>query len=381
MTRIEQKRRNGRRQWFPDATDKSWNDWRWQLGHRLTDISELTGLLDLSPEDRTLFNERHAEIRAAATPYYLSLADPDDRNDPVLRQVVPDSREFEKAPGDMDDPLGEEADTPVKGVVHKYADRALLMTTNFCPVYCRHCTRRRKWTENENARSPGEIEAMLDYVAGRSEIRDVLVSGGEPLTLPIELLRKLLDGLSSIRHVEIVRIATRCPVVLPQRFDDELLDLFSEHLPLWLVTHFNHPKEVTQESAAACRKILRAGVPIANQTVLLKGINDDAETMMELCRGLLRMGVKPYYLFQCDPVRGTSRFRTSPFKGVEIIEAMRGRISGLAIPTFAVDTEGGGKVPMAPDSVVEVSPRELVLRNYEGKLFRYPMPGKKEGRS
>jgi len=378
MARIEQERLNGRQLWFPDVTDERWNDWRWQLGHRLTDISELAGLLDPSPEDRALLNERNAEMRVATTPYYLSLADPADRNDPVLRQVVPDLREFKKAPGDREDPLGEEADTPVKGVVHKYADRALLMTTNFCPVYCRHCTRRRKWKEDENARSPGEIEVMLDYVAGRSEIRDVLISGGEPLALPTTILKRLLDGLVSIRHVEIVRIATRCPVVLPQRFDDELLRLFSERLPLWLVTHFNHPKELTPESAAACRKILKSGVPIANQTVLLKGINDDAETMMDLCRGLLRMGVKPYYLFQCDPVAGTSHFRTSPFRGVEIIAAMRGRVSGLAIPTFAVDTEGGGKVPMAPDGVVEVSPRELVLRNYEEKLFRYPMPGKEE---
>lgn len=378
MTRIEQERLNVRRQWFPDATDEKWNDWRWQLGHRLTDVGELTGLLDLSPEDRTLLNERNAEIRAAATPYYLSLADPADRNDPILRQVVPDSREFEKAPGDRDDPLGEEADTPVKGVVHKYADRVLFITTDFCPVYCRHCTRRRKWRDGEGAVGPAEADAMLEYVAGRSEVRDVLISGGEPLTLPIPILKRLLDGLASIRHVEIVRIATRCPVVLPQRFDDELLQLFSEHLPLWLVTHFNHPKELTPESAAACRKILKSGVPIANQTVLLRGINDDAETMKDLCRGLLGMGVKPYYLFQCDPVRGTSHFRTSPFRGVEIIAAMRGRVSGLAIPTFAVDTEGGGKVPMAPDSVAEVSPRELILRNYEEKLFRYPMLEKEE---
>jgi lysine 2,3-aminomutase len=263
---------------------------------------------------------------------------------------------------------------PVDGIVHKYPDRVLFLATNMCPVYCRHCTRRREWQGGEAPRSRHQLEAMIAYIARTPSVRDVIISGGDPLSLPIATLEFCLSEIGKIEHVEIIRIHTRYPVVLPQRIDDDLASLLSRYAPIWMNTHFNHPREITREAAAACRRILRAGVPLNNQTVLMRGVNDDARTITALCHGLLKIGVRPYYLFHCDPVNGAEHLRTSVWKGVEIIEKMRGHTSGLAIPTYAVDTEGGGKVPINPDYILSATEDTLVLRNFEGVVFNYGNP-------
>jgi lysine 2,3-aminomutase len=275
----------------------------------------------------------------------------------------------------MEDPLAESEHSVVPGLVHRYPDRVLMVLTDICPMLCRHCTRKREWRHGGWVRTPAEVETMLGYIREHTEVRDVILSGGDPLTLSTQRLEEVLSAVRRIPHVEIIRIGTRVPVVLPQRVDDELCNMLSKYGPIWLNTHFNHPRELTPEAGAAVDKLLRAGVPVNNQSVLLKGVNDSVETQLKLCQGLLRIKVRPYYLFQCDDVTGTEHFWTPVETGVNIIKGMRGFTSGLAIPTYVIDLpNGGGKIPVGPDYILERTPEELTVRNYQGKIIHYANP-------
>ncbi len=375
----------GRAQFFPEATDAEWNDWRWQYRNRVRDLDVLSRLLPLTAAEYKQLKLLGPRLHLGIPPYYLSLIDPQDPDDPVRRQAVPSPAEFLPQHPGLVDPLAEDNHMAVEGLVHKYPDRALFIATNMCPMYCRHCTRRREWDEGEKPKNRGQLDRMIGYIRETPQIRDVIFSGGDPLSLPLSVLDYCLSELRKIPHVEIIRIGTRYPVVLPQRITQDLTNLLSRHLPLWVHTHFNHPNEITPESSEACRRIQRAGVPMNNQSVLLRGVNDSAETMLRLCHGLLRIGVRPYYLFQCDPVRGAEHLRTSVWTGVEILEKMRGHTSGFAVPTFVVDTEGGGKIPLGPTYHLYSTEDALVLRNYEGRIFQYrnpaPPPPRKQRRA
>jgi len=365
---------NGRRL-FRHVAPELWNDWRWQFRNRITSIDELVPLIPLSAEKRARLKLVTAKYPLSLTPYYLSLINLDDPDDPISKQSVPSFEEIALGSTGREDPLEEQRDSAVSGLVHRYPDRVLMVLTNLCPMLCRHCTRKREWRHGGWVRSPVEIEAMLDYIRGHKTVRDVILSGGDPLTLSTRHLEAVISRLRQIEHVEIIRIGTRYPVVLPQRIDDELCAMLSKYGPLWVNTHFNHPNEITPEAALACDKLLRSGVPVNNQSVLLRGVNDTVETQMRLCQGLLRIKVRPYYLFQCDEVQGTEHFRTPVGTGIRIIEAMRGHTSGLAIPTFCVDLSGGGgKVPLQPNYVLLQTEDELVLRNYQGRVFHYRNP-------
>jgi len=354
-----------------------WNDWKWQFRNRITDIDQLTQFIPLPLEEQTNLKLVTMRYPLSVTPYYLSLIDPDDPGDPIRKQAIPSILEMTMASLGAEDPLGEKEDSVVPGLVHRYPDRVLMVLTDICPMLCRHCTRKREWQHGRWVRTNNEIEAMLEYLRRNDSIRDVIISGGDPLTLSTSHLESIISKVRSIRHVEIIRIGTRFPVVLPQRIDSELCAMLSKYSPIWLNTHFNHPREITLEAAEACDRLLRSGIPINNQSVLLRGVNDTVETMLRLCQDLLRIKVRPYYLFQCDEVQGTEHLRTPVEVGIKIIEGMRGYTSGLAVPTFVVDLpHGGGKVPLQPDYVVSQTENELVLRNYEGRLFHYRNPKK-----
>jgi lysine 2,3-aminomutase len=309
------------------------------------------------------------------TPYYLSLINPDDPDDPIRKQAIPSVLEITMGVMGEEDPLEEREHSVVPGLVHRYPDRVLMVLTDICPMLCRHCTRKREWRNGGWVRSQAEVEAMLDYIRNHKYVRDVIISGGDPLTLSTQHLESIISQVRKIPHVEIIRIGTRFPVVLPQRIDDELCAMLSKYGPIWLNTHFNHYREITPEAAAACDRLLRAGVPVNNQTVLLRGVNDTVEAQTRLCHGLLRIKVRPYYLFQCDEVEGTEHLRTPVEDGLRIVEGMRGHTSGLACPTYVIDLPGGGgKVPLQPDYILEQSGDELLIRNYEGRQFRYRNP-------
>jgi lysine 2,3-aminomutase len=311
----------------------------------------------------------------AITPHYLSLINLNDPDDPVRKQAVPSYLEISMGKMGIEDPLAEKEDSAVPGLVHRYSDRALMVLTDICPMLCRHCTRKREWRHGGWVRPDNEVEAMLEYLRRHDEVRDVIISGGDPLTLSTQHLESIISRVRAIKHIEIIRIGSRFPVVLPQRIDAELCNMLSKYGPIWLNTHFNHPNEITPESARACDMLLRAGVPVNNQCVLLRGINDNLETQLKLCQGLLKIKVRPYYLFQCDEVQGTEHLRTPIETGIKIMEGMRGHTSGLAIPLFVVDlSQGGGKVPLLPNYIVSRNETELVLKNYQGRKFRYRNP-------
>lgn len=350
-------------------------DWRRQLKNSLTDINRLSEVFNLDSNEIESLKGIIFRYPFAITPYYLSLIDKRDPKDPARMQCVPSLQEGELFFEMQDDPLGEEKDSVLPGLIHRYPDRALITLTNMCPVYCRHCTRKREWCRGEWVRSEQELENIYGYISERKGIRDVILSGGDPLILSTPKVKEVLRRLREIPHIEIIRIGTRCPVVLPQRIDDELVNALRRYRPIWVNTQFNHPNEITRESKEACERILCAGIPVNNQSVLLKGINDNVEIMTKLCRGLLKIGVRPYYLFQCDPVRGTCHFRTSVEKGLEIIKGMIGFTSGLCVPTFVVDgLEGHGKVPLQPNYVVSEEKGYIRLKGYKGEVFRYYNP-------
>jgi len=358
-----------------DVPDHLWNDWKWQSQNAIRSVRQLKGLITFSPEEMDAIGSLESEYKAAIPPYYFSLINPDDPDDPIRLQSVPSPLERTNPSGyELVDPLEEDKDSPVPGLTHRYPDRALIVTTHVCSMYCRFCTRKRATMVRGGWESISRNdERMVEYIRDHSEIRDVIVSGGDPLTLPISKLRYFLENIAAIPHVDVIRIGTRVPVTLPQRlFDQSLIDLLSSVGKVWIQTHFNHPREITSESARVCMSLLKAGIPVNNHTVLLRGVNDSLDTIRKLMRGLLRIKVRPYYIFHCDPVIGAGHFRTSIWKGMEIMEGLRGHMSGLGIPTYVVDSpHGGGKVPVMPNYVVSASDDAVVLRNYEGMLVRY----------
>lgn len=364
-----------RRGLWPDVPDSHWEDWQWQMANRLGTFEQLRSLLNLTPYQSQRFKTLLKTFHYSITPYYLSLIDWNDPGDPVRLQCVPDLREMDLKIVGNSDPLEEEEDMQVPGLVHRYPDRVLAIVTGMCTMYCRHCTRKRIWHEGEWMRSRKELEMMAAYVRRTPAVREVVISGGDPLIMNMELLDWFMGELRSIPHVEVLRIGTRVPVVLPMRVTEDLAQMLKKHRPLWINTQFNHAREVTPEAAAACDRLLTAGIPVSNQSVLLRGINDSTQAMKELCHALQRIMVRPYYLYQCDPVVGVEHFRTSIWKGIEIIESLRGHTGGLCIPSFVVDAPGGGgKIPLQPFYLLSAGDGEVMLRNYEGMIIRYFNP-------
>src|SRR5271154_6721217 len=360
---------------WADVPDHQWDDWRWQSQNAVRSVRQLRNLLSFTDEELEAIGRLESEYKLAIPPYYFPLINPADRNDPIRRQSVPSPLEAQNPSGyELEDPLEEDKDSPVPGLTHRYPDRALIVTTHVCTMYCRFCTRKRATMVRGGWDAISRNDRrMVDYVAAHPEIRDVIVSGGDPLTLPTAKLRFFLDNLAKIPHVDVIRIGTRVPVTLPQKlYDQELIDLLASSGKVWIQTHFNHPREVTPEAARVCNALLRGGMPINNHIVLMKGVNVSLDPMRSLLRALLRIKVRPYCLFHCDPVIGAGHFRTSVWKGMEIMEGLRGHMSGLGIPTYVVDSpHGGGKIPLMPNYLVSASDDAVVLRNYEGMLIRY----------
>ena len=349
------------------------NSWKWQLANRITTADELAKLIKLSPAEKADIEKSLELFRMAITPYYASLMDKDDPRCPIRMQMIPSSSERVRGEFDLDDPLGEVKYNPAPNVVRRYPDRALLLVTMQCASYCRHCTRRRVVGSTDCTISKEQLQKALEYIRKTSEIRDVLISGGDPLIMETNVLEEIIAAVRAIPHVEVIRIGTRVPVMLPMRIDRELTDMLRKYHPVWVNTHFNHPKELTREAMEACEKLVDAGIPVGNQTVLLKGINDDAEILKKLFLGLVKHRVRPYYLFQCDLSVGISHFRTPVEKGIEIMHSLTSSISGYAVPKYAIDLPvGGGKVTLGYNYVVSKEDKELVLENYLGKLYRYP---------
>jgi lysine 2,3-aminomutase len=360
---------------FADVSQEQWNDWRWQSQNAFRDVASLRKVVSIGDEELAAMAPSLRTFRMAVTPYYAALIDESDDEDPVRAQAIPSALEVRPDPFDINDPLHEEGDSPVPGLTHRYHDRVLLLVTSVCAMYCRHCTRRRIVGHEDAHLSSGVISRAIDYIRDHREIRDVLVSGGDPLTLPDERLEEILAGLYSIDHVEIIRIGSRTPVVLPQRITPELVNMLRKYHPLYFNTHFNHYREITRESARACEMLADAGISLGNQSVLLKGVNDCPRIMKKLSHELLKIRVKPHYISQCDLTRGLSHFRTSISKGVQIIESLRGHTTGFGVPTFVVDAPGGGgKIPVMPNYVLSESDRHTVLRNHEGVITTYTQP-------
>lgn len=356
-------------------TSEEWQDWRWQQRRRFRFINQLEGIINVSAGERTAFEKSTAMFNMGITPYYASLMDADDPACPIRLQSVPQMGELDILSTDLEDPLAEERDMPVPGITHRYPDRVLFYTTHNCPVYCRHCTRKRKVADPSTMTAKEQIEIAFDYIAKTPSIRDIVISGGDPLSLSDERLDYILTRLRAIPHVEIFRMGTRNLVTLPQRVTDDFVSMLKRHQPVFVNTHFNHPKECTAEALDACRKLADAGCVMGNQMVLLKGVNDDYRIVKELNHRLLLMRVRPYYIYQCDLSQGISHFRTPIRVGLEIMEKLRGHTSGLAVPTFVVDAPGGGgKIPMLPKYVVSHEGKELVLRNFRNETFSYFEP-------
>ncbi|MHB8419343.1 MAG: KamA family radical SAM protein [Myxococcales bacterium] len=365
----------GRGRAWQDVSEHDWNDWRWQQRNRVTRMDQLDRVVTVTQEERRAFQESDAMFHMGITPYYAALMDPEDPACPIRLQSVPKRGELTFTSADLEDPLAEERDMPVPGITHRYPDRVLFYTTHNCPVYCRHCTRKRKVADPTSAAARAQIEGGLAYIEAHREIRDIVISGGDPLSLSDERLDYLLGRLRAIPHVEIFRLGTRNLVTLPQRVTDDFVKMVRRYHPVYVNTHFNHPKECTREAFDACRRIADAGCPIGNQMVLLKGVNDDPKTVVELNHKLLMMRVRPYYIYQCDLAQGISHFRTPVEAGLRIIEALRGHTSGLAVPHFVVDApNGGGKIPLMPEYVVKREGKKWTLRNYAGKQFVYEEP-------
>jgi len=361
----------------PGASLADWNDWRWQLRHRIRTLDGLERVFALSPEERDAVSRHNGSLPVGITPYYASLMSPDDPGEALRRTHVPVGTEYLRLPGEADDPLGEDHDTTVPGLVHRYPDRVLFLATGFCSTYCRYCTRSRMVGEpgGEYSFNKGQWQRAIEYIEAHPEIRDVLISGGDPLTLADDRLDDLLGRLRAIKHVEFLRIGSKVPTVLPMRITRSLIKVLRKYHPLWMSIHFTHPSELTPEVTEATARLADAGIPLGSQTVLLKGINDDVAVMKPLMQGLLQRRVKPYYLYQCDPISGSSHFRTPVEKGLEIIRGLRGHTSGYAVPQFVVDAPGGGgKIPLLPDYVAGREGDDLLLTNFEGGTYRYPDP-------
>lgn len=350
-----------------------WFDWGWQLKNRVTSLAQLDELMTLTPDERAGCEYAEHKLSVAITPYFFNLIDRDDPDCPIRRQVIPRSDESIVSAEERLDSLGEDEHSPVPGLVHRYPDRVLFLVTDRCAAYCRYCTRSRLVSNAQDYNFHPEFERGMRYIEEHPEIRDVLLSGGDPLLLSDRKLDHLLGRLRAIKHVEFIRIGTRIPVFLPQRITPGLCEVLKKHGPIWMSIHVNHPKECTEELRAACERLSYAGVPLGNQSVLLKGVNDDADVMKALVHRLLRMRVRPYYLYQCDLITGSAHFRVDVRKGIEIIKALRGHTTGYAVPQYVIDAPGGGgKVPLNPEYVESITDDEVIFRNYEGKRFVYP---------
>ncbi|ACV61520.1 lysine 2,3-aminomutase YodO family protein [Desulfofarcimen acetoxidans DSM 771] len=361
---------------FANITEESnWSDWRWQLRNRIMSSDELDQYANLSVYEKASIQKAIDVFPMAITPYYASLINKDDSTCPIRMQCIPNPKELIKGSGDMDDPLHEDGDSPCPGLTHRYPDRVLLLVTNECSMYCRHCTRKRKVGDNEKVSKDSDIIKAIEYIKAHPDIRDVLLSGGDPFVLSTNRLEQIIRRVREIPHVQVIRIGTRTPVVMPQRITDHLVKMLKKYHPIWINTHFNHPREFTEESARALAKLADAGIPLGNQTVLLKGINDCAFIIKKLAHLLVSNRVRPYYLYQCDLSRGIEHFRTPVSKGVEIMEALIGHTSGFAVPTFVVDAPGGGgKIPVLPNYQLSSTSTKTVLRNYEGVICIYEEP-------
>jgi len=357
----------------PDS--ETWLDWKWQYQNRIKSAQELSNIISLSNEEKNGIPLCLDSFKMAITPYFASLIDPDDPMCPLRMQCVPSTNETHVLPWENDDPLNEELDSPVKNIVHRYPDRVLFLVTSQCAMYCRHCIRKRRVGDEDLVITDREKLEAIGYIAKTPQIRDVLISGGDPLTMDDGQLEDIISRLRAIGHVEIIRIGTRIPVVMPMRVTPELLKMLKKYHPIWINTHFNHPRELTKESINACADIVDAGIPLGNQSVLLKNINDDTDTMKELLLGLVKARVRPYYIYQCDLCEGIGHFRTRVETGIEIIKNLSGAISGFAIPKFVIDAPGGGgKIPINPQYIVSLDDEKIEMRNYLGDIYTYPQP-------
>jgi len=357
---------------WQNVREEEWEDWHWQLKNRITTLEQLKQLIQVIPEEEEGIKVSHGRLSMAITPYFASLMDPVNPNCPIRRQVVPLIDEAYISPYDMLDPCGEDKTSPVPGLVHRYPDRVLLLVTEQCAAYCRHCTRRRMVGENSSYLTPQYLEKAYDYIRSNKKVRDVLISGGDPLMLSDEKLEEIIKNIRNIPHVEFLRIGTRIPVTLPMRITPQLISMLKKYSPIWMSLHFNHPKEITKRCKVACDMLADAGIPLGSQTVLLRGINDRPYIMKKLMHELLKIRVRPYYIYQCDLARGTSHFRTPISVGINIMEKLRGHTTGYAVPTYVVDAPGGGgKIPIAPNYVISQAKGQYILRNYEGKIFTY----------
>jgi len=364
---------------WKDVSERNWNDWKWQLENRITTLEELGRVIDLTAQEREGIKRSLNKLRMAITPYYVTLIDKTDAGCPIRKQAVPTIEELKISKCECSDPLDEKADSPTGGLTHRYPDRVLLLITDRCAMYCRHCTRRRFVNQNDEEISAYDFDNAIEYIRNHKEIRDVLLSGGDALCVSDDKLDYILGTLKKIEHVEVIRIGTRTPVVLPQRITDKLCETIAKYHPIWINTHFNHPYELTEESINACVKLADAGIPLGNQTVLLKGVNDCPYIIKKLVQDLVKARVRPYYLYQCDLSEGIEHFRTPVSAGIEIIEMLRGHTSGFAVPQFVIDAPGGGgKIPVNPNYVISQSNEKIILRNYEGVICSYDEPAIKE---
>ena len=359
---------------YADIPDEKWNNWRWQLSNRINTVEEFDKVIHLTPSERKALSAPDL-FRVDITPYFVSLIDPDDPDDPIRKQVVPTAGEMVPFTSMMEDSLAEDRHSPVPGLVHRYPDRVLMLVTTQCATYCRYCTRSRIVGDPSATFSRSDFEMQIDYLKRTPQVRDVLLSGGDPLVLAPKLLEELISRLREIPHIEIVRIGSRVPVFLPMRVTDELTDMLQKYHPIWMNIHVNHSNEITAELAEACDRLARAGIPLGNQTVLLAGVNDNVHVQRKLVQDLVRIRVRPYYLYQCDLVEGAGHFRTPVAKGIEIMEGLRGHTSGFAVPMYMIDAPGGGgKIPVMPQYLISMSDHKVVLRNFEGFITSYEEP-------
>lgn len=367
--------KNGKQVYFPEVSEADWNDWKWQVKNRIETLDQLKKYIDLTKEEEEGVVKSLETLRMAITPYYISLIDKNNPNCPIRKQAIPSGLELHKSEADLLDPLHEDEDSPVAGLTHRYPDRVLFLITDMCSMYCRHCTRRRFAGQNDKESPSERIQKAIDYIAKTPTVRDVLLSGGDALMVSDKMLESIIQRVRAIPHVEIIRIGSRTPVVCPQRITDDLVNMLKKYHPVWLNTHFNHSNEVTPEAIQACERLANAGVPLGNQSVLLRGVNDCVHVMKKLVHNLVKMRVRPYYIYQCDLSMGLEHFRTPVSKGIEIIESLRGHTSGYAVPTFVVDAPGGGgKTPVMPTYIISQSPGKVVLRNFEGVITTYTEP-------
>ena len=372
--------KDNRSQWFQgqglwdDIPEEDWLNWKWQLKNRITTLEQLEQHLELSPDEQAGCQYANHKLAMAITPYFFNLIDREDPECPVRRQLIPRGGEMVRSPEEMLDPVGEEHSMPVNGLVHRYPDRVLFLVTDRCAAYCRYCTRSRLVSNAQDYNFHPKFEDGLEYIEKHPEIRDVLLSGGDPLLLSEKKIDYLLGRLRAIPHVEFIRIGSRIPVFLPQRITPGLCEIFKKHGPIWLSIHVNHPKECTEEFSQAMERLSYAGVPIGNQSVLLKGINDDVETLRSLFHRLLMVRVRPYYLYQCDLITGSAHFRVDVRRGIEIMRQLRGHTTGYALPQYVIDAPGGGgKVPINPDYIKKITDDEIVIQNFQGKEYTYPL--------